>query len=86
MTEETTPKPAPEKPEESTPKQEVETSEKSTPNVAEETKKTTKKPIEKEPDVVFIGNKPPMSYVTAVMTAVSSGGRSCGIFQPGVLP
>ena len=73
MTEETTPKPAPEKPEESTPKQEVETSEKSTPNVAEETKKTTKNSIEKEPDVVFIGNKPPMSYVTAVMTAVSSG-------------
>ena len=74
MTEETTPKTAPEKAEESTPKQEVETSEKSTPKtVAEEPKKTTKNSIEKEPDVVFIGNKPPMSYVTAVMTAVSSG-------------
>ena len=79
MTEETTPKPAAEKAEESTPKQAAEDSEKSTPKtVAEEPKKTTKKPVEKKPvekkpDVIFIGNKPPMSYVMAVMTALSSG-------------
>lgn len=74
MTEETNPKPAAEKAEESTPKQAVENSEKSTPKtVAEEPKKTIKKPSEKKPDVVFIGNKPPMSYVMAVMTALSSG-------------
>jgi len=41
--------------------------------VAVEPKKTTKKPVEKKPDVVFVGNKPPMSYVMAVMTALSSG-------------
>ena len=40
---------------------------------AEEPKKTVKKPMGKKPDVIFIGNKPPMSYVMAVMTAVSSG-------------
>jgi DNA-binding protein len=74
MTEETTPKPAAEKAEESTPKQAAENSEKSAPKtVAEEPKKTTKKPAEKKPEVVFIGNKPPMSYVMAVMTALSSG-------------
>jgi DNA-binding protein len=74
LTEETTPKPATEKAEESTPKQAAENSEKSTPEtVAEEPKKTAKKPVEKKPDVVFIGNKPPMSYVMAVMTALSSG-------------
>jgi DNA-binding protein len=74
MTEESTPKPAAEKAEESTPKKAAENSEKSTPKtVAEEPKKTAKKPIEKKPDVVFVGNKPPMSYVMAVMTALSSG-------------
>jgi DNA-binding protein len=74
MTEETTPKPAAEKAEESAPKQAAENSEKSAPKtVAEEPKKTTKKPAEKKPEVVFIGNKPPMSYVMAVMTALSSG-------------
>jgi DNA-binding protein len=62
MTEETAPKPAAETAEESTPK-----------TVAEEPKKTTKKTVEKQADVVFIGNKPPMSYVMAVMTALSSG-------------
>jgi DNA-binding protein len=74
MTEETTPKPAAEKAEESPPKQTAENSEKSTPKtVAEEPKKTAEKPARKRPDVVFIGNKPPMSYVMAVMTALSSG-------------
>jgi len=74
MTEEATSKPAPEKAEESPPKQEVEHSEKSTPKtVAEEPERTTKKPRRGKPDVVFIGNKPPMSYVMAVMTAMSSG-------------
>ena len=29
--------------------------------------------MEKDSDVVFIGSKPPMSYVMAVMTALSSG-------------
>jgi DNA-binding protein len=73
MTEETTPKPAAEKAEESTPKQ-AEDSGKSTPKtVVEEPKKPVKKSVEKKPDVVFIGNKPPMSYVMAVMTAMSSG-------------
>jgi DNA-binding protein len=74
MTEDTTPKLAAGKAEESTPKQATEDSEKSTPKtVSEEPKKTTKKPLEKKQDVVFIGNKPPMSYVMAVMTALSSG-------------
>ena len=70
MTEKTNAKPAAEKTEESTPKQATENSEKSTPKtVAEEPKKTT----ENKSEVVFIGNKPPMSYVMAVMTALSSG-------------
>jgi len=62
MTKETTPKPAAEKAEESILK-----------TVAEEPKKTTKKPVGKEPETIFIGNKPPMSYVLAIMTALSSG-------------
>ena len=33
----------------------------------------TKAPMAKKPEVVFIGNKPPMSYVMAVITAMSSG-------------
>jgi DNA-binding protein len=74
MTEETAPKPVAEKADESTPKQTVESPEKSTvEKVAEEPKTTTKKPLMKTPEVVFIGNKPPMSYVMAVMTALSSG-------------
>ena len=67
MAEETTPKPVAEKAEE--PKQPVEKQEK----VAEEPKKTTEKTVDKQPEVVFIGNKPPMSYVMAVITAMSSG-------------
>ena len=74
MTEETTPKPVAEKAEQSTPKQETEDSEKSTPKtVAEEPKKTTAKTVEKNPEVIFVGNKPPMSYVMAVITELSSG-------------
>ena len=73
MTEETNPKPAAEEAKESTPKQASENSEESVSKpVAEETKKTIKA-ARKSPDVVFIGNKPPMSYVMAVMTALSSG-------------
>jgi len=69
MTEETTPKPVAEKAEETKPKQAVE----AVKTVAEEPKKTVKKTLEKKPEVIFIGNKPPMSYVMAVMTALSSG-------------
>ena len=53
MTEEQTPKPAAEEEKESKP-------------VAETPQKTTRKVTEKKPDVIFIGNKPPMSYVMAV--------------------
>jgi DNA-binding protein len=74
MTEET--KPEAEKTEETKPQQAVEKTEAAAEEeivVVEEPKKTVKKPMEKKPDVIFIGNKPPMSYVMAVMTAVSSG-------------
>ena len=72
MAEETTPKPVAEKEEET--KQAVENQEKaSVETAAEEPKKTTEKTVEKKPEVVFIGNKPPMSYVMAVITAMSSG-------------
>jgi DNA-binding protein len=74
MTEETTPKPAAAKAEETAPKQTAEEQEKPSPKkVHEEPEKTTKKPRREKADVVFIGNKPPMSYVMAVMTAMSSG-------------
>jgi len=74
MTEETTPKPVAEKAEESTPKQVAEDAEKAAvKTVAEEPKKTTAKTVEKKPEVIFVGNKPPMSYVMAVITAMSSG-------------
>jgi DNA-binding protein len=74
MTEETTPKPVAEKTEESASKQAAEESVKSSPKaVAEEPEKKVKKPVEKKPEVIFIGNKPPMSYVMAVITAFSSG-------------
>jgi DNA-binding protein len=74
MTEETNPKPAAEKTEESTLKKEAEASEKSIPEtVAGEPKKTTKKPVEKKTEIIFVGNKPPMSYVLAIITALSSG-------------
>ena len=71
MAEETPPKPVAEKAEESTPKQAAPESEKSAPKpVAEE--KAAKKPAENQSEVIFIGNKPPMSYVMAVITALSS--------------
>jgi archaea-specific DNA-binding protein len=74
MTEETTPKPVAEKAEEPKTQQVAEDSEKSTAKpVAEEPKKAAKKPEEKKSEIVFIGNKPPMSYVMAVITAMSSG-------------
>jgi DNA-binding protein len=57
--------------EETTPKPETEKEE--TKTAAEGPKKTTEKTVKKEPEVVFIGNKPPMSYVMAVITAMSSG-------------
>ena len=76
-TEETTTKPEAEKAEETTPKQGVEDLEKPTPKtVVEEPNKTNKNSLAKKPEVVFIGNKPPMSYVMAVMTALSSGAIS----------
>jgi len=72
MTEETTPKPVAEKAEET--KQAAEDTEKAAvKTVAEEPKKKTEKPVEKNPEVIFIGNKPPMSYVMAVITVMSSG-------------
>ena len=58
MTEETNPKPEAAKPQEPAPKP------------AAEAKPT--KAAEKG-EVIFIGNKPPMSYVMAVITALSSG-------------
>ena len=74
MTEETNP--VAEKAEETKPQKAVEKTEVAAEEeivVVEEPKKTVKKPMGKKPDVIFIGNKPPMSYVMAVMTAVSSG-------------
>jgi DNA-binding protein len=69
MAEETTPKPVAEKAEETKPKQAAENPEKAAEKtVAEEPKKTAE-----NPEVIFIGNKPPMSYVMAVITALSSG-------------
>jgi DNA-binding protein len=65
MAEETTPSPEAEKPEETKPQPAV-----------EESKKTAEQPKEKKPEVIFIGNKPPMSYVMAVITAMSSGNIS----------
>ena len=61
MTEETTPKPVAEKVEETIPKP-----------IAEKPKET-KKTAGKSPETIFVGNKPPMSYVLAIITALSSG-------------
>jgi len=33
----------------------------------------TPKPADEKPEVIFVGNKPPMSYVLAIITALSSG-------------
>jgi DNA-binding protein len=76
-TEETAPKPPAKKTEESTPKKAAEAPEESVfITAAEKPKKPAHKPSRKEPDVVFVGNKPPMSYVMAVITALSSGATS----------
>ena len=69
MAEET--KPEAEKPEEAAPQAE-ENNEAAEEAVVVEAPKP-KAPMEKKPEVVFIGNKPPMSYVMAVITAMSSG-------------
>jgi DNA-binding protein len=71
MTEETK-KPAAQKIEESKAQPESETQEKS---AVKTSAKSSEKPIKrssKRPEVVFIGNKPPMSYVLAIITAFSS--------------
>jgi DNA-binding protein len=63
--------------EEATPSPEAEKQEETKPQPAvEESKKTAEQPKEKKPEVIFIGNKPPMSYVMAVITAMSSGNIS----------
>ena len=67
------------KPEAETPEVAPQQAEENTEAAAEEVvvveapKKPAKAPMEKKPEVVFIGNKPPMSYVMAVITAMSSG-------------
>jgi DNA-binding protein len=74
LTEETTPKPAAEKAEESTLKQAAKGSKETTPKtVVKQPEKTTKKHVEKKTEVVLIGNKPVMTYVMAVISALSSG-------------
>jgi DNA-binding protein Alba len=36
-------------------------------------KRSDRKMAEKQQDVIFVGNKPPMSYVIAIITAFSQG-------------
>jgi DNA-binding protein Alba len=36
-------------------------------------KRSDRKMAEKQQDVIFVGNKPPMSYVLAIITAFSQG-------------
>ncbi len=69
MTEEKTPKPVAEKAAETVTKATGKTEKAS----VETTTEKPKEKAEKKPEVVFIGNKPPMSYVMAVITAMSSG-------------
>jgi DNA-binding protein len=77
MTEETKSKPEIDKIEEPNSKQSTEGSEKLTPMlVVKEPEKIAAKTKEKKSDVVLVGNKPPMSYVMAVITALSSGAIS----------
>jgi len=71
MAEET--KPKAEKPEEAAPQAEENNAAAEEVVVVEAPKKPAKASAEKKPEVVFIGNKPPMSYVMAVITAMSSG-------------
>ena len=58
--------------EETNPKPEAEKAEAAPKPAVEAPKKTA----ERNPEVIFIGNKPPMSYVMAVITAMSSGNVS----------
>ena len=55
--------------EETNPKPEAEKAEAAPKPAVEAPKKTA----ERNPEVIFIGNKPPMSYVMAVITAMSGG-------------
>jgi DNA-binding protein len=71
MTEETT-KPAAQKIEEPKSQPTAEKQEKTTAKTFPKTPEKTIKKSTKKPEVVFIGNKPPMSYVMAVITAFSS--------------
>ena len=77
MAEDKNPEPVAEKAEEPTSNQPVENVEKPAPEAtAEKPEETTKEPAEKKPEAIFVGNKPPMSYVMAVITEFSSGAVS----------
>ena len=71
MTEETT-KPANQKIEEPKSQPTTENQEKTTTKTPPKKPEKTIKKSTKKPEVVFIGNKPPMSYVMAIITAFSS--------------
>jgi DNA-binding protein len=71
MTEETT-KPSAQKIEEPKSQPAAENQEKTTAKTSLKKPEKTIKKSAKKPEVVFIGNKPPMSYVMAVITAFSS--------------
>jgi len=71
MTEETT-KPAAQKIEEPKSQPAAKIQEKSTVKTSPKKLEKTINKSTKKPDVVFIGNKPPMSYVMAIITAFSS--------------
>jgi len=71
MTEETT-KPAAQKIEDPKSQPAAENQEKSTVKTSPKKPEKTINKSTKKPDVVFIGNKPPMSYVMAIITAFSS--------------
>jgi len=42
-------------------------------NTPENKKKRSEEKMAEKQDVIFVGNKPPMSYVLAIITAFSSG-------------
>ena len=71
MTEETT-KPAAQKIEETKSQPTTENQEKTTTKTPPKKPEKTIKKSTKKPEVVFIGNKPPMSYVMAIITTFSS--------------
>jgi len=71
MTDETI-KPTAQKIEEPKSQPTAENQEKSTAKTSPKTPEKTIKKSTKKPEVVFIGNKPPMSYVLAIITAFSS--------------